>query len=158
MFEASSLMYRANPLLFPALFWIQMLLQSEALALISLSYYYKNSDASHSGRKVRARDVLVTMIPLIMVTIPFIVLTFTLASQPYFNYAHLADLSFYMRIFNMAVIGYIFKSTIASLVRAANMKLLYCALVQVILGHPCRDPYLDARLPQTDRSCRACPS
>ena len=48
-----------------------------------------------------------------------------MASEPYFNYAGLADLSFYMRIFNIAVIGYIFKNTIVSLVKAANVKLLY---------------------------------
>lgn len=125
IFEASSLMSRADPLLYPAFFWIQMSLQSEAFALIALSYYYKNSDTSGSGRSVRPRDVLVSMLPLAMVTIPFIVPTLTLAAAPYFNYADLADLSFYLRIFNMAVIAYIFKSTIASLVRAANIKMLY---------------------------------
>jgi hypothetical protein len=134
LFEASSLMYRSDPLLYPAFFWIQMLLQSEALALIALSYYYKNSDASESGLKVRARDVLVTMLPLAMIAIPFIVPTFSLASQPYFNYAHLADLSFYMRIFNLVVIGFIFKSTIASLVRAGNVNLVYVPAAFALLG------------------------
>jgi len=134
LFEVSSLMFKADPLLYPAFFWIQMLLQSEALALIALSYYYKNLDASNSGKRVRARDVLVTTIPLAMVAIPFIVPTFVLASQPYFNYAGLADLSFYMMIFNMIVIGYIFKSTIASLVRAANVKLLYAPAAFALLG------------------------
>jgi len=123
--EASSLMYRADPLLYPAFFWIQMSLQSEAFALIALSYYYKNSDTSGSGRSIQPRDVLVSMLPLAMVAIPFIVPTLSLAAEPYFNYADLADLSFYLRIFNMAVIAYIFKSTIASLVRAANIKMLY---------------------------------
>jgi len=134
MFEASSLMYRADPLLYPAFFWIQMSLQSEAFALIALSYYYKNSDSNQSRRSVRTRDVLVTTLPLAMVAIPFLVPTFTLATNPYFNYAGLADLSFYMRIFNMAVIGYIFKSTIASLVKAANIKLLYVPAAFALLG------------------------
>jgi hypothetical protein len=134
LFEMSSLMYRADPLLYPAFFWIQMSLQSEALALIALSYYYKNSDASESGRKVRARDVLVTTLPLAMVAIPFLVPTFSLAAGPYFDYADMADLSFYMRIFNIAVIGYIFKSTIASLVKAANVRLLYVPAAFALLG------------------------
>lgn len=125
IFEVSSLMYRADPLMYPAFFWIQMTLQSEAFALIALSYYYKNSDASGSGRKVHPRDVLVTMLPLAMVVIPFIVPTLSLAAAPYFNYAGLADLSFYLRVFNIAVIAYIFKSTIVSLVRVANIKMLY---------------------------------
>ncbi|MGI0049324.1 MAG: hypothetical protein ACREAW_07265 [Nitrososphaera sp.] len=134
IFEASSLMYRADPLLYPAFFWIQMSLQSEALALIALSYYYKNADASGSGKRVRPRDVLVTMLPLAMVAIPFIVPTFSLATGPYFDYADMADLSFYMRIFNIAVIGFIFKSTIVSLVKAANIKLLYVPAAFALLG------------------------
>jgi hypothetical protein len=134
IFEASSLMYRADPLLYPALFWIQMSLQSEAFALIALSYYYKNSDGGQSGRSVRPRDVLVIMLPLAMVGIPFLVPTFTLATEPYFNYSGLADLSFFMRIFNMAVIAYIFKSTIASLVKAANVKMLYVPAAFALLA------------------------
>jgi hypothetical protein len=133
LFEMSSLMYRADPLLYPAFFWIQMTLQSEALALIALSYYYKNSDTSGSGKQVRARDILVTMLPLAMVAIPFLVPTFSLVNQPYFNYAGLADLSLYMRIFNIIVIGFIFKSTIASLVRAGNVRLLYVPAAFVLL-------------------------
>src|SRR2546426_2611106 len=125
LFEASSLIYNADPLLYPAFFWIQMTLQSEAFALIALSYYYKNSDTSGSGMRLRVRDMLVTVVPLVMVEIQFVVPAFALASEPYFNYAGLADLSFYMRIFNIAVIGYIFKNTIVSLVKAANVKLLY---------------------------------
>jgi len=125
LFELSSIMYRADPLLYPAFFWIQMSLQSEALALIALSYYYKNSDASKSNRRIKVRDILVIVLPLAMVAIPFLVPTFSLVNQPYFNYARLADLSFYMRIFNILIIGFLFKSTIASLVKAANVRLLY---------------------------------
>jgi hypothetical protein len=124
-FEISSIMFRADPFLYPAFFWIQMSLQSEAFALIALSYYYKNADSSQSGRAVRPMDILVTMLPLAIVAIPFIVPTSALASSPFINYARLADLSFYMRIFNMVVLAYVFKSTIASLVRAANIKMLY---------------------------------
>lgn len=134
IFEAASLMYRADPLLYPAFFWIQMSLQSEAFALIALSYYYRNSASRQLGRSVRPRDLIVIMIPLVMVAIPFLVPTFTLAAEPYFSYAGLADLSFYMRIFNMVVIAYIFKSTIASLVKAANIKLLYVPAAFALLG------------------------
>jgi hypothetical protein len=133
LFEASSLMYRADPLLYPAFFWIQMLLQSEALALIALSYYYKNSDASELGRKMHAKDVLLTVLPLAMVAIPFIVPTFSLASQPYFNYSHLADLSFYMIIFNFAIIFFIIKTTVVSLVKSGNARMLYVPAGFVLL-------------------------
>jgi hypothetical protein len=38
-----------------------------------------------------------------------------------------------MRIFNIAAIGYIFKSTVMSLVKAANIKMLYVPAAFVIL-------------------------
>lgn len=122
LFELASVIYMTDPVLHPAFFWIQMSLQSEAIALIALSYYYKNSSL-HSRNAVSG--ILVTTLPLMMVVIPFIVPTSALIAQPYFNYAGLADLSFYMRLFNMVVIAYIFKSAVVSLVRAANIKLLY---------------------------------
>ncbi len=121
--ELASVLFVADPALHPAFFWVQMSLQSEALALIALSYCYKSSPHPAEGRV--GRGVLVAMLPLVMVAIPFIVPTSVLIAQPYFDYAALADLSFYMRLFNLAVIAYIFKSTIVSLVRAANIRLLY---------------------------------
>ncbi|HJS82034.1 MAG TPA: hypothetical protein VJ742_04280 [Nitrososphaera sp.] len=123
LFELSSVLFLADPILHPAFFWIQMLLQAEAFALIALSYYYRRS-ASGARRQV-ARDIMVTIVPLLMIAIPFLLPTSVLVANPYFNYAGFADLSFYMRIFNILVIGYIFKSTIVSLVKAANIKLLY---------------------------------
>jgi hypothetical protein len=123
LFELSSVLFQSDPVLHPAFFWIQMLLQAEAFALIALSYYYKSS-ATEKGRHV-TRDIAITIIPLLMVGIPFLIPTSALVAEPYFNYADIADLSFYMRIFAIAVIGYIFKSTIVSLVRAANVKMLY---------------------------------
>ncbi len=123
LFELASVLFAADPILHPAFFWIQMLLQAEAFALIALSYYYKSSTGER-GRHV-ARDVVITIIPLLMIAIPFMLPTSVLALQPYFNYAGFADLSFYLRIFNIAVIGFIFRSTVVSLVKAANVKLLY---------------------------------
>ena len=122
LFEMASVVFMTDPVLHPAFFWIQMSIQSEALALIALSYYYKNFASQHPRL---GRNILLTTVPVLMVVIPFIVPTSALIAEPYFNYAGLADLSFYMRLFNIAVIGYIFKSAIGSLVRAANIKLLY---------------------------------
>jgi hypothetical protein len=123
VFEMLSVLYVADPVLHPGFFWIQMSLQSEGFALIALSYYYKNAQ-SQTARSV-VRVLIVTTLPLAIVAIPFVLPTFALASEPYFNYAGLADLSFYMRLFNIAVLAYIFKSTIGSLVRAASVRLLY---------------------------------
>lgn len=121
--ELAGVLFLASPVLYPALFWIQMVLQAEAYALIALSYYYKTT-SEQQGQRL-AKNVGIALIPALMIAIPFLVPTAVLASQPYFNYPSFADLSFYLRIFNVIVVGYIFKSTIASLVRAANIKLLY---------------------------------
>jgi hypothetical protein len=123
LFELSSVFFQADPILHPAFFWIQMLLQAEAFALIALSYYYRSSTAERKPHV--SRDIAITLIPLFMVAIPFLIPTSVLVAQPYFNYAGFADLSFFMMIFNVAVIGYIFKSTIVSLIKAANVKMLY---------------------------------
>jgi hypothetical protein len=120
--ELASLAYIDYPVLYPALFWVQLVLQSEAFALIALSYYYKDADA-----KVRptARDTGLILLPLLMVAVPFLLPTSELASKPYFNYASLADVSLYMRVFNMVVLAYVFKNAIFSLARAGSARMLY---------------------------------
>ena len=121
-FELASFAYSGYPVLHPAFFWVQLALQSEAFALIALSYYYKNSSA---GPRLGARDVAMLLIPFAMVAVPFILPTSEIVGKPYFNYAQLADFSLYMRIFNMAVLGFIFKNAIFSLARAGSIRMLY---------------------------------
>jgi hypothetical protein len=60
-----------------------------------------------------------------MVAVPFAIPVSELVLGPHFNYSILADLSFFMRVFNMIILGYIFTNAIVSLVKAANIKLLY---------------------------------
>ncbi|MEO9294690.1 MAG: hypothetical protein ABI347_03725 [Nitrososphaera sp.] len=120
--ELASYAYIDYPVLHPALFWVQMVLQSEAFALIALSYYYKDSS---SKPRFGLKDLGMLLLPLAMVAVPFILPTSEIAAKPYFNYAGLADFSLYMRIFNMAVLAYIFKNAIFSLARAGNVRMLY---------------------------------
>lgn len=133
VFQHLSLLYDHNLFLHPAFFWIQVVLQSEGFALIAISYRFKDFESIHSHppksaavvRPVQIRHVVLSIAPIAMVTVPFLVPTSLLAISPYFNYAKFADLSFCMMLFNLAVIAYIFKSTIVSLVKSANPKLLY---------------------------------
>jgi hypothetical protein len=142
VFEHFSLMYSHDDLLYPVFFWIQLALQSEALALIALSYRFKNSSAADGdyddaddlgvGKHIhdsyistKARIILSSSLPMIMVTIPFVVPISELISGPGFNYSGLADMSFFIRIYDMAVLGYVFSSAVLSLIKAANIKLLY---------------------------------
>ena len=120
--ELASFAYIDYPVLHPALFWVQMVLQSEAFALIAISYYYK--DESPKPR-LGAKNAGMIILPLAMVAVPFILPTSEIAGQPYFNYSGLADFSLVMRVFDMAVLAYIFKNATFSLARSGNVRMLY---------------------------------
>ena len=140
--EHLSLIYYTNYLLYHLFFWMQLSLQSEALALIALSYMLKNrvgrgkddyatTDLDllkvliHYSMPTKARDLLISSLPMIVISIPFMVPISALFVQPFLNDVELADLSFYTKIFDMIILGYVFKSTVVSLVKGANIKLLY---------------------------------
>ena len=140
--EHLSLIYYTNYLLYHLFFWLQLSLQSEALALIGMSYMLKNrvgwgkddyvttdQDLSkvliHDSMSTKAKDLLISILPMIVISIPFMVTISTLFVQPFLNDVELADLSFYTKIFDMIILGYVFKSTVVSLVKGANIKLLY---------------------------------
>jgi len=140
--EHLSLIYDTNYLLYHLFFWMQLSLQSEALALVALSYMLKNRVGSgkadvatadldlskvliHDSMSTKARSLLIRTLPMIVISIPFMVTISALFVQPFLNYVELADLSFYTKIFDMIILGYVFKSTIVSLVKGANVKLLY---------------------------------
>ena len=142
VFEHLSLIYYTNYLLYHLFFWMQLSLQSEALALIALSYMLKNRVGSgkaddaiadlnlskvliHDNMSTKARGLLISTLPMIVISIPFMVTISALFVQPFLNDVELADLSFYTKIFDMLILGYVFKSTVVSLVKGANIKLLY---------------------------------
>src|SRR5215831_1407290 len=140
VFDQLSLIYQTHNVLY-LFFWIQLALQSEAFALIALSYMLKNRiDTStksaitsldpssllvHNNVSTKAKDRFISILAVVAILIPLTVTMSALLVHPFFNYAELPDLSFVMRIFDMIILGYIFKATIANLVKAANLKLLY---------------------------------
>src|ERR687886_774157 len=140
LFEHLNIIYSTDHSLHPILFWIELASQSEALALIALSYRFKTSTANHyindinfvPSAKIREAKTLAKLkelisgsLPLIMITIPFIVPASELLSDPDFSYYGLADLSLFMRIYNMTILTYILVNSIISLIKAANIKTLY---------------------------------
>jgi hypothetical protein len=141
LFEHLNLIYSNDNSLYPVFFWIQLALQSEALALIALSYLFKGTNTgahyaydinflaskqiSAARTFAKAKELMTSSLPMIMIAIPFAVPISELVSDPDFNYSGLADLSFFMRLYNMTILGYIFINSVISLVKAANIKLLY---------------------------------
>ena len=138
VFEQASLIYQADSVLYHLFFWIQLAIQSEAFALIALSYMLKNRIRTKGSTSyldpssllvhhlsTKARDLFTSILPMVAISIPLTVTMSALLVRPFLNYVELADLSFVMRIFDMIILGYILKVTTASLVKAANLKLLY---------------------------------
>lgn len=122
-FEQASFAFSSDPILHPAFFWLQLALQSEAVALIALSYLFKG--AGEQRPRLGIKDVGMILLPLAVVAVPFLLSTSEIAGKAYFNYARLADFSLYMRVFNMAVLAYIFVNAVSSLARSGMFKMLY---------------------------------
>jgi hypothetical protein len=128
-FQYTGWAFAGDAVMYPAFFWMQIILQAEGITLIALSYHFKNRPISRDDpaatAQYRPKHMLVVVLPVLMVAISFIIPSSAFVSSPYFNYPRLADLSFVMTVFNIAVLGYVFKSALVSLVKAANAKLLY---------------------------------
>jgi hypothetical protein len=91
----------------------------------STTYLDPSSLLVHHDLSTKARDLFISILPMVAISIPLTVTMSALLVRPFLNYVELTDLSFVMRIFDMIILGYIFKVTTASLVKAANLKLLY---------------------------------
>ena len=68
-----------------------------------------------------------------MISVPLMVTISELFVQPILDDTELKDLSLYTRIFNIIILGYIFRKSVISLVKSANIKLLYVPAVIALL-------------------------
>src|SRR6266571_589026 len=139
----------ANESLENLFFWIQLSLQSEGFAFIALSYMLKNRDGSTSTSttanngllptaskilfsphnwihsSIKIREIIVSVLPMILISIPLMVTISALFVQPILNETEIKDMSLYTTLFDIVVLGYIFVKCVKPLVKAANIKLLY---------------------------------
>ncbi len=151
VFEHLSLVYYYsvnNESLYTLSFWVQITLQSEGLALIALSYTLKDRATVTNGLKISKpflflnqvisphagpKNVLIGIVALVVISIPVMITISALFVQPIFNDTELKDLSLYTRIFDIIILGYIFMKSMVSLVKSANIKLLYVPAVFALL-------------------------
>lgn len=156
IFEYFSLIYRFNEFLYPELFWIQLILQSNGLALIAVSYRFRVSNyndilsvSEHDqdldtypqldrhasriflGNKIRKTITGGLFVGIILMAV--IVPTSDLILSPYLDYAKLADLAVYMTIFNMVILGYILRNVVLSLAEKFNPKVVLTLASFVLL-------------------------
>lgn len=123
--------------------WIQLALRSEGFAFIALSYMLKNrvgstatnallpatsrilfSPQSYSNA-IKIKEMIVAILPMILISIPLMITISALFVQPILNDTEAKDMSIYTTIFNIMVLGYTFIKSLKTLVRSANIKLLY---------------------------------
>ncbi len=134
-------------------FWIQLSLQSEGFAFIALSYMLKNRDGSTSTingllptaskilfsphnwihSSIKIREIIVSVLPMILISIPLMVTISALFVQPILNETELKDMSLYTTLFDIVVLGYIFVKCVKPLLNAANIKLLYITAAFALL-------------------------
>jgi hypothetical protein len=151
VFEYLSLVYYYsvnNEFLYTLSFWVQITLQSEGLALIALSYTLKDRATFTNGLKISKpllflsqvishhagpKNVLINIVALVVISVPVMITMSALFVQPILNDTELKDLSLYTRIFDIIILGYIFMKSIVSLVKSANIKLLYVPAVFALL-------------------------
>jgi hypothetical protein len=69
--------------------------------------------------------MIVAILPMILISIPLMVTISALFVQPILNDTEVKDMSIYTTIFNIMVLGYTFIKSLKTLVRSANIKLLY---------------------------------
>jgi hypothetical protein len=147
IFEYFSLIYRFNDLLYPELFWIQLILQSNGLALIAISYKFKVSNYNdadisiseeeqyldpkitndtynhlHTRLGNRVRKAVTGSLFVGLILMSFLVPISDLTFSRYFDYAKLSDLAVYMNIFNMIILGYILRNVVLSLAEKFDTK------------------------------------
>ncbi|MDP9289701.1 MAG: hypothetical protein M3P08_16100 [Thermoproteota archaeon] len=151
VFEYPNLVYYYsvnNEFLYTLSFWVQLTLQSEGLALIALSYMLKDRTSVTNGLEiskpllflsqvisplVELKNVFISIVALVVISVPVMVTISALFVQPILNDTELKDLSLYTRIFDIIILGYIFMKSIVSLVKSANIKLLYVLAVFALL-------------------------
>lgn len=123
--------------------WIQLTLRSEGFAFIALSYMLKNRMGSTAinallpatsrilfspqscSNAIKIKEMIVDILPMILISIPLMVTISALFVQPLLNDTEVKDMSIYTTIFNIIVLGYTFIKSLKTLVRSANIKLLY---------------------------------
>src|SRR5437899_2139456 len=147
VFEHLNVVYSysyANESLENLFFWIQLALQSEGFAFLALSYMLKNRAGSttingllptaykiffspHSwiNSSIKIREIIVSVLPMILISIPLMITISALFVQPILNVTEIKDMSLYTTLFDIMVLGYIFVKCVKPLVKAANIKLLY---------------------------------
>lgn len=142
VFEHLSVAYSHSEAIEDLFFWVRITLQSEGIAFIALSYILKNRVSSNtyglpytskllfspniwSYSSIKIREIIISVLPMVVISIPLMVTISALFVQPILNDLELKDMSIYTTLFDIIALGYILVKCLKPLVKTANIKLLY---------------------------------
>src|SRR5262249_46663158 len=95
------------------------LLPATSRILFSPHSWFCNNTAT------RLREIVIAVLPMILISTPLMIAISALFVQPVLNETELNEMSVYVTLFNIVLLGYIFIKCLKPLVKAANIRLLY---------------------------------
>jgi len=114
-----------NPEIFNLLFWLRLLSLSYGFSFIAVSYYYKHREEDRIPwiMRIGALSVIPIMIMIALVVI----------LPPAFDFPPYNQADEYFRVFNLIMLGYVFKSTLSSIVEQGRKEFMYIPAAYAIL-------------------------
>jgi len=112
------------PEMFNLLFWLRLLSLSYGFSFLAVSYYYKHREEDKS---LMMRVAALSAIP-IMIMIAVVVIT-----PPAFDFPPYNQTDEYFRAFNLVMLGYVFKSTLGSIVEQGRKEFVYVPAAYAVL-------------------------
>jgi len=114
-----------NPEIFNMLFWMRLLSLSYGFSFLAASYYYKRREDDKTPWMMRIGAL--SVIP-IMIMIALVVIL-----PPAFDFPPYNQVDEYFRVFNLVILGYVFKSTLSSIVEQGKKEFMYIPAAYAIL-------------------------
>lgn len=79
----------------------------------------------YTNTATRLREIVIAILPMILISTPLMIAISALFVQPILNDTELNEMSVYVTLFDIVLLGYVFLKCLRPLVKAANIGLLY---------------------------------
>jgi hypothetical protein len=107
------------------LFWLRLLSLSYGFSFVAMSYHYKHRDEDRTPWIMRV--IAISVIPIVIVT------TLVILTPPAFDFPAYNRLDEYFGVLNLVMLGYVFKSSLDSIVTQGRKEFIYIPAAFAIL-------------------------
>ena len=114
-----------NMEIFNLFFWLRLLSLSYGFSFIAVSYYYKHREEDKTPMMMRMGAL--SAIPVMVVIVIMVFVPPALEFPPY------NQVDEYFRVFNLFVLGYVFRSTLSSIVEQGRKEFMYIPAAYAVL-------------------------